>query len=148
MGLVMCFMLVMMMMMMMKDSAVSWRGEWSWSRLITPFKRDTVRDKLKSGVTVALCAYVRTRHNNKLQNENWKRVHAKCWVIIILHFLLTYCALKRLLFPVKLNQCGRTVQKQVQTLQCSCADRCVAVKQWAGGRHLDAESDWSRDQWR
>lgn len=85
-----------------RTSAVSWRGEWSWSRLITPSKRDTVRDRLKSGVTVALCAYMRRRHNNKLQNENWKRVHAKSRVIIILRFLLTYCARTSLSFPVKL----------------------------------------------
>ncbi len=68
----------------------------------SPSKRDTVRDRLKSGVTVALCAYMRRRLNNKLQNENWKRVHAKSRVIIILRFLLTYCARTSLSFPVKL----------------------------------------------
>ncbi len=123
-----------MMMMMMKDVCCVLKRRMKLISSDHSFKRDTVRNKLKSGVTVALCACMRTRHNNKLQNENWKRVHAKYRVIIILRFLLNYCARKILLFPVKLNQCGRKVQKQVQTLQCSCADRCCCK---ASGRAED-----------
>lgn len=44
---------------------------------------------------------MRTRHN-KLQNENWKRVHAKSWSIFKLCFLLIYCARTKLSLPVKL----------------------------------------------